>query len=257
MVVYFINLALALTISFQNIFLVFTSDELQKAYMSAGMIVGTITVSLLTTYGLTKEAMRSLHLYVLLDNMFLMQVASSFGFVGFLLVVYKGYWYQVISMIAFPLEIIFFVGNFRVLLAHVRWSRWRLILYKLALLADATLFFEIGAYYMSSGFNYTGGSDTTLDGKVKDFVLLYIFGMFTLFVELYSKMSDIDETAELKFTYQFKEMEEEKKIERIRRSVIGINKQVQQAKSQFMKEAKRRSLLEVEQIQRLEALGFD
>jgi hypothetical protein len=65
---------------------------------------------------------------------------------------------------------------------------------------------------MSNNYLYTGGSNTELDGKIKDFVLLYIFGLFALFVELYSKICDIDQTAELKFEYQFKEMEEEKKI---------------------------------------------
>lgn len=76
---------------------------------------------------------------------------------------------------------------------------------------------------MSNDYKYTAGSDTGLDGKIKDFVLLYIFGLFALFVELYSKICDMDQTAELKFDYQFKEMEEEKKIDRIRRSVLGIN----------------------------------
>ena len=75
---------------------------------------------------------------------------------------------------------------------HVQWAKWKVILFKLVLLADAVAFFEIGAYYMSKNHLYTNGKDTELDGKVKDFVLLYIFGMFTLFCELYSKMCDID-----------------------------------------------------------------
>jgi hypothetical protein len=57
---------------------------------------------------------------------------------------------------------------------------------------------------MSNDYKYTGGSDIALDGKIKDFVLLYIFGIFALFVELYSKICDMDQTAELKFDYQFK-----------------------------------------------------
>lgn len=48
---------------------------------------------------------------------------------------------------------------------------------------------------MSSNFQYTKGDNPILDGKVKDFVLLYIFGLFALFVELYSKMCDIDQTS--------------------------------------------------------------
>jgi hypothetical protein len=94
------------------------------------------------------------------------------------------------------------------MMLHVKWSKWRVILFKLVLLADSAVFFEIGAYYMSVDFQYTGGANKELDGKVKDFVLLYIFGLFALFVELYSKMCDIDQTAELKFDYELKEMED-------------------------------------------------
>jgi hypothetical protein len=107
---------------------------------------------------------------------------------------------------------------------HVKWPKWRVILFKLVLLADSAVIFEIGAYYMSVDYLYTKGEDPQLDGQIKDFVLLYIFGLFALFVELYTKVCDIDQTSELKFEYQFKEMEEEKQIERIRKSVVGINK---------------------------------
>ena len=136
-----------------------------------------------------------------MDDIFLTEVASCFGFIGFLLLIYDGYWYQIITMLAFPLEIIFFVGNFRIMMLEVRWSKWRVILFKLVLLADSAVFFHIGAYYMSNNYLYTGGADTELDGKIKDFVLLYIFGIFALFVELYKKVCDTDQTSELKFDY--------------------------------------------------------
>ena len=154
-------------------------------------------------------------------------------------------------MIAFPLEMVFFVGNFRVMMLLVKWSKWRVILYKLILLADSAVFFEIGAYYLSSNFLYTGGVDTTLDGKVKDFVLLYIFGLFAVFVEMYSKICDIDQTNDLKYCYELKEMEESKKIEKIRKSVMGINLDLEKGKSKFMEEAKskhRGSFLQVEDM---------
>ncbi len=54
---------------------------------------------------------------------------------------------------------------------YVRWSKWRVILFKLVLLADSAVFFEIGAYYMSNNYLYTSGNDTELDGKIKDFVV--------------------------------------------------------------------------------------
>ena len=42
---------------------------------------------------------------------------------------------------AFPIEIIFFVGNFRIMMLTVKWSKWKVILYKLVLLADSAVFF--------------------------------------------------------------------------------------------------------------------
>lgn len=183
----------------------------------------TIIITTITTYSLCRDFWKVFNLYILLDNIFLTQVASSFGFIGFLLVLYDGHWYQIISMLAFPVEILFYVGNFRIMMLMVKWSKWRVILFKLIMLADSAVFFEIGAYYMSANFQYSDGTDTTLDGQVKDFVLLYIFGLFALFVEMYSKMCDIDQTSDLKYCYELKEMEESKKIEKIRRSVMGLN----------------------------------
>ncbi len=148
---------LTFCISFQNIPLVFTSNEMNKAYMSIGILLVTLIISLFTTYKLCQDSWKIFNLYVLLDNIFLAQVASSFGFVGFLLVIYTQDWYQVLTMAAFPLEIIFFVGNFRILMLHVKWSKWKVILFKLILLADSAVFFEIGAYYMSVDYRYTNG----------------------------------------------------------------------------------------------------
>lgn len=59
---------------------------------------------------------------------------------------------------------------------------------------------------MSVNYQYTSGTYPELDGKVKDFVLLYIFGLFALFVEMYAKMCEIDQTNELRFDYQLKQM---------------------------------------------------
>ena len=57
---------------------------------------------------------------------------------------------------------------------------------------------------MSNNYQYTNGANPGLDGQVKDFVLLYIFGLFALFVEMYDKMCDIDQTNDLRFDYELK-----------------------------------------------------
>lgn len=182
LLLYVLNLLLTFCISFQNIPLVFTSNEENKGYMSISILVVTICISSITTYSLCRDKWKIFNLYVLLDNIFLAQVASSFGFIGFLLVIYNKHWYQLITMMAYPIEILFFVGNFRIMMLMVKWSKWKVILFKLVLLADSAVFFEIGAYYMSVNYQYTSGAVPELDGKVKDFVLLYIFGLFALFV---------------------------------------------------------------------------
>lgn len=138
---YFVNVLFTFALSFQNVLLVFTNNEQVKGYFSIGMLIGTILISFITTSQLCKDKWKIFNIYVLLDNIFLAEVASAFGFVGLLMVIYGGYWYQMIVMISFPIEIIFFVGNFRILMLHVNWSRWRIILYKLVLLADSAAFF--------------------------------------------------------------------------------------------------------------------
>lgn len=65
---------------------------------------------------------------------------------------------------------------------HVKWSKWRVILFKLVLLADSAVFFQIGAHYITVRYEYTGGENPEIDSKAMDFVLLYIFGLFALFV---------------------------------------------------------------------------
>jgi len=150
--------------------------------MSIAVMIGMISVSLISTYHMRPDLGKVLQMYTLVDNIFLMQIVSSFGFIGFLMVISDGKWYHIVSMIAFPLEIIFFIGNFRVLLLYVRWTKLQMVIYKIILMAGAVLFFQIGALYMDADFSYSGGTDPVLDGAVKDFVLLYIFGMFTLFV---------------------------------------------------------------------------
>lgn len=100
---YFINLLTSFCLSFQNVLLVFTRNEQNKGIMSIVVMLCIILVSVITTLSLTKDKWKIFNLYILLDNIFLVQVASAFGFVGFVLVIYTpGNLMQLITMIAFP-----------------------------------------------------------------------------------------------------------------------------------------------------------
>jgi hypothetical protein len=48
---------------------------------------------------------------------------------------------------------------------------------------------------MTVNYSYSGGENTALDSKVKDFILLYAFGTFDFFMQLFAKISDFDQTA--------------------------------------------------------------
>ena len=85
------------------------------------------------------------------------------------------------------------------------WSKWRIIFYKLTLLICCIFFFEIGVYFITVDYSYTKGKNTQFDGQVKELMLLNVFGTFSLIIEIYSKMTDLDHTGELQSTYELKE----------------------------------------------------
>jgi hypothetical protein len=48
---------------------------------------------------------------------------------------------------------------------------------------------------MTVNYSYSGGVDSALDSKIKDFILLYAFGTFDFFMQLFGKISDFDQTS--------------------------------------------------------------
>ena len=70
----------------------------------------------------------------------------------------------------------------------------RIIFYKFVLLICCILFFEIGIYFITVDYSYTKGLNLTFDGQVKELMLLSVFGNFSLIIEMYSKMTDLDHT---------------------------------------------------------------
>ena len=53
-------------------------------------------------------------------------------------------------------------------------------------------------------FDFDFGTGVSSD-KVKDFFFLYIFGLMSLLLEIYGKISDLDGTANLSYRYSFDE----------------------------------------------------
>jgi hypothetical protein len=96
----------------------------------------------------------------------------------------------------------------RVMLVRMEWTKWQIIAFKLSLMANCLLFFISGAYFISVDFTYTNKMLPAFDAKVHEFMLLYIFGVFSWLYELYSKMTDLDYTGDFKYVYQIKKFDE-------------------------------------------------
>lgn len=96
----------------------------------------------------------------------------------------------------------------RVMLVHMNWSKWKLIIFKLHAMMNCLMFFICGVYFILVDFSYTQHMLKSFDDKVHDFMVLFIFTMFSFAYELYSKITDLDHTAELRYIYMVKNCDE-------------------------------------------------
>ena len=191
-----VNILVVLASCFQNGYLIYAPESHTN---EIGIVFGLIMViDLITCIGtscyLVSSKWEMIQLYLLIDNILLVAVAASIGFVSFNDFRSQNTWYFNLVTIAFPLDFFLLVGNFRVLMVKGEWSKWKIILYKCTLLICCIMFFEIGVYFITVDYSYTNGQDTTFDGQVKELMLLNVFGTFSLIIEMYSKMTDLDHT---------------------------------------------------------------
>jgi hypothetical protein len=117
-----------------------------------------------------------------LDNILLVYVAALIGFICFSNFRSDGSWHYDAIAITFPIDFFLIIGNYRVMLVKAEWSKWKIILYKGALLVCCIMFFEIGVYFITVNYSYTGGLDSTFDGQMKELMLLNVFGTFSLVI---------------------------------------------------------------------------
>ena len=95
----------------------------------------------------------------------------------------------------------------RVLLVTLDWSKWQLIVFKLHIMMNCLSFFVSGVYFIYVDFTYTDCKLASLDNKVDQLMVLFIFTMFGWLYEMYSKVTDLDHTGDLKFIYRLKNVD--------------------------------------------------
>jgi hypothetical protein len=98
-----------------------------------------------------------LKLYVLVDSLVPVLIATIIGFYSILNFLSVGAWYNYVYAIAFPTWVVYFAGNLRVMVAYSKCSRWEIIIFKLTLLICGLVFFYIGFTFMRGGYKITRG----------------------------------------------------------------------------------------------------
>ena len=87
------------------------------------------------------------------------------------------------------------IGNYRVLLLHMNWTKSRVVSYKLSKLVWILFYLFFGTYYVLGDISYTKGKANDTDSKVKDLVILFVFSGFALQLEIFNRASDFDKTS--------------------------------------------------------------
>jgi hypothetical protein len=93
------------------------------------------------------------------------------------------------------------VGNYRTMLLYMKWTAPKVILYKLSKLVAILFYLCFGTYYVLKDISYSKNTDSDLDGKVQDLVILFVFSGFALQLEIFNRASDFDGTSDLKSHY--------------------------------------------------------
>jgi hypothetical protein len=113
--------------------------------------------------------------------------------------------------VSFPLFLFYYGGCIRVMIAYEKWQRWKVIIFKLAVLSCGLIFFYVGFVYMRGAYKISKGYLPKMEETVKNVVYLYVFGNCDLFFEFYRRITEFDQTNELRYAYEFKSSAEERR----------------------------------------------
>lgn len=137
-----------------------------KKYMYLTFIVMTVvrcSIFLATSIQLIGCSKKLLKLYFLLDNTFLVMVASIITYI------YLNYHIEIEfaigAIICYPILLFFLVGNFRVMLKYCDWKPVQVITYKLVKIIGSTYFLVYGTVLIIK----------TDDNTNNDLLMLWVF----------------------------------------------------------------------------------
>ena len=107
----------------------------------------------------------------------------------------------IIALVSFSLSYFMFVGNFRIYIVRYKWSKCEVIATKTLLIIGAMTCLVMSCITMldqGSSFSFLG---STAAAAIKDFAIFYAIALFTLYYDLYSKITNIDGTDKHQYHY--------------------------------------------------------
>ena len=199
---YFCNLLnpLAITIISAQNFLNLKNPLPGLVYIMLAISISGLVMSIVSNLFLApwKQVLR---LYFQLDSIVPVLVSTIISFYSMVNLMPSYSWDRYVSLITYPAWLFYFTGNLRVMLVYVKWKRWEVILYKVAVIVCGLVSFYIGFEFMRGKYKITGGYVVALEKKLKELVLLMVFANVDFFFELFKKLSEFDQTGALKFEY--------------------------------------------------------
>jgi hypothetical protein len=172
------NILLLNLMGFSNLYYFFSwqghiSKVIWCLYVSVfGLLVLTSTIIWL---GSLRKFFRIL---IILDNIVVVFFVTLIGFFGLIGIIDNGEWPYLIMRIGYIIQSLSRNSLFKLLVLYMKWSKTRLIVYKLILLLNCGLLVALSAYFFSVNFSSTRYYLPSLDEKLQDFVMIYLFGIF-------------------------------------------------------------------------------
>jgi hypothetical protein len=162
-----------------------------------------VLISTIVWLGSLRKVFR---LLIIIDSHLVVFCVSTVGFFWMIGILDNGEWPYLVIKFGSIVQSLSFNALFKVMVVYMKWSKARLIIYKILLLLNNGILVALCGYYFSINFSFTRHYLPVLDEQIQDFVMLYLVGIFGYQYEFYSKISDLDFTANLKYIYQMKDL---------------------------------------------------
>lgn len=155
---YLYNLLVPIGMSVINYYIFIDMTEYLdlKAYLMLSICFSGMAVSIISNCYLAPWK-NILILYFQLDSIVPILISACIAFYSLMNFFTLTLWQSKAYVVTFPLWVIYFTGNLRVMLVYVKWKKWMVILYKLVVLGCGLVSFLIGFEYMMGKYKIFQG----------------------------------------------------------------------------------------------------